>query len=236
MKTFLLCLVSVASSAQVLYVNVTAGGSYGATPPTVTASGGSCTSEPTFTAVINANAVSAVNVTFAGLGCTTAPTLAFNPTGASATAVLLSATIAILSTPTVLSDQSAQVSVSGTNKLYRYECTLTVPAALVPVYALALTPTIDRMPFTSQTSQLIWSLVNGASALQPYYNTAFANGIFTIYDGSVNVNSATTLSVVEAIIQSNCAQWQTDLNAWNPWANYGTYFSLSGTWNSIGVP
>jgi hypothetical protein len=51
----------------------------------------------------------------------------------------------------------------------------------------------------------------------------------------VNVNSASTLATVEATVQLNCAQWQTDLNAWNPWVNYGTYYNGS-TWTSIGIP
>jgi hypothetical protein len=148
---------------------------------------------------------------------------------------MLSATIAILSTPIVVSDSNPQVAIAGTNQLYRYECTLTVPALLVPAYSAATNPTgVDRMPNTSQSSQLIWALVTGAAALQPFYNTAFAAGTLTLYDGVVNVNSATALSVVEATVVLNCAQWQTDLNAWNPWVNYGTYYN--GTWHSIGIP
>ena len=227
--------------AQVYSATVTAGGSAYTSNPTVTATGGSCSTEPTLQATITSGAVSAVTVTFAGV-CTVAgtpPTLAITGgggSGATATAVMLQANIAVLSTPTVVSDANPQVSISGTNKLYRYECTLTVPALFVPFYSTSFATggTLDRMPNTSQSSQVIWAAISGAAPLQSLYNTAFANGILTVYDGVESVNSSTTIATVEGILVSNCATWQADLNAWNPWVNYGTFYN--GTWTAVGIP
>ena len=234
----LLALLTLALPAfpQVYATTVTNGGSGYSGTVTATASGGGCSTEPTFGPVnLNSGAVSSVPITYAGI-CTlggTPPTITItgNGSGAAVTAVMLQANIAILSTPLVISDQNPQVIVGGTYQLYRYECTLTVPAARVALYAGSTN--VDRMPNTSQTSQLMWSLVTGASALQSLYSAAFVAGIITVYDGSVVVNSGTALATVEATIQPNCAQWQTALNAWNPWSNYGTYYN--GTWHSIGI-
>jgi hypothetical protein len=243
MKRLLLAFVFAASAAfaQVYAVTVTAGGSGYTSNPTVTATGGACTTEPTFQATIASGAVSAVSVTFAGV-CTVAgaaPSIAITGgggTGAAATAIMLQANIAILSTPVVVSDANPQVSISGTNKLYRYECTLTVPALFVPFYSssFSIGAVLDRMPNTSQSSQVIWAAISGASALQAYYNSAFAAGILTVYDGQENVNSSTPIATVEAILVLNCATWQSDLNAWNPWISYGTFYN--GSWTALGIP
>jgi hypothetical protein len=237
----LLFLFASACFGQVYAVTVTNGGSGYTGTPTATASGGSCTTEPTFgTITPSSGVISSIPITYAGV-CTpggTAPTVAIagTGTGATATAVMLQANIAILDTPTVISDSNPQVSISGTNKLYRYECTLTVPALFVPFYSSALsTAVVDRMPNTSQSSSVVWSAISGASALQPLYNTAFAAGILTVYDGVENVNASTSLATVEGILVSNCAAWQTDLNAWNPWVNYGTFYNGT-SWTSIGIP
>lgn len=232
--------------AQVYAVNVTAGGSGYSGTVTASASGGSCTTEPTFGAVsIAAGAVvtgyQSIPVTYAGV-CTpggTAPTVTItgNGSGAMATAVMLQASIAILGTPTVVSDQNNQDSISGTNKLYRYECLLVVPSLFVPLYSSSLATAgaiLDRMPNTSQSSQISWAAISGASALQPLYASAFSAGILTVYDGTVSVSTGTAISVPEAVIVSNCGAWQTDLNAWNPWSNYGTYYNGT-SWTAIGI-
>jgi hypothetical protein len=221
---------------QVYAVTVTNAGSGYTSAPAVTASGGTCvTTQPTFSVALNGTGpytVGSVNVTFAGAGCTpggAAPALAFSGgggSGAAATAVMLQASIALLDSPLVQSDQNPSPTITGTYRLYRYECTLVVPATFVPFYSSTYsTATTDRMPNTSQASQILWGVVSGAAALQALYNSAYSAGILTAYDGAVTVASATTLATVEATVVTDCANWQTALNAWNPWGNYATYYN-----------
>ena len=241
---FAFVLAALPVSAQVYSVNLTTGGSGYTSAPTVTATGGSCTTEPTLAATIGTPtpaAVISVVVTYAGV-CTpggTAPTLAFTGgggSGAAATALMIGGNIAILATPLVVSDANAERQPGGPSKLYRYECTLVPTANRVQFYSSTYTSAVpDRMPGTSQSSIVIWAAIPGAAAVQSRYDAAFSSGILTLYDGILIVNAAVALATVEANIVSQCAQQQTNLNAWNPWANYGTFYNGT-TWTTVTIP
>lgn len=58
--------------AQVYTANITAAGTGYATP-TVTSSGGSCTTQPTLIATQTGGAITTITVTFMGIGCTRHP-------------------------------------------------------------------------------------------------------------------------------------------------------------------
>jgi hypothetical protein len=228
------CVSSAAAQVFAVTINAAGNGTGYTSVPTVVGSGGACSTEPTLQATLSGNTVNSVTVLYAGV-CTpggAAPAIVFSGggggSGAAATASMLSATIALLGSPLVTSDTNTQDSITGANKLYRYECTLIVPAVFVPFYSSVYNNNqVDRMPGTSQSSQLLWGVVQGAAALQALYNSAFGAGILTVYDGGINVNATTALATVETTAAQNCAQWQTALTAWNPWANYATYFNGS---------
>lgn len=237
-----LALIAYPAGAQVFSATLTAVGSGYTTAPTVTATSGSCTTEPTLIATIgmSPSPVTSVVVTYAGV-CTpggTPPTLGFSGgggSGATATAVMIQASIAILSVETVANDTSKVPQVGGSSRLYNYECSLVPTAARVQFYSSTYSSASpDRMPGTSQSSQIIWLAISGAASLQPLYNAAFASGILTLYDGSKSYDSSISLATAEAAIVADCAKQQTNLNAWNPWVDYGTFYNGS-SWTSLGV-
>lgn len=225
---------------QVYAVTLTNPGSGYTAAPTVTASGGSCTTQPTFQAALSGAAVGTVAVTYAGI-CPVGgavPTLAFSGgggTGAAATAIMVQGSIALLDSPLVVSDTNPTPTLGGSYKLYRYECTLTVPAQFVPFYSLAnASSVVDRMPNTSQNSQILWTVIQGAAPLQPLYTTAYNAGILTAYDGAAIYSTTATTATVEADVVTKCAGWQTALTAWNPWSNYGTFYNGTA-WQTVTI-
>jgi hypothetical protein len=148
---------------------------------------------------------------------------------------MIGGSIAILSVETVANDTNNTPIVGGLSRQYKYECTLVPTAGRVQFYSSAYSgAAVDRMPGTSQSSQVIWAAITGAAALQSLYNSAFASGILTLYDGNKTFDSSVSLATVEAAIVTDCAKQQTNLNAWNPWASYGTFYNGS-TWTSLGV-
>lgn len=226
MKTLVLSLIFAASMfAQVYTVNVTTPGSY-ASVPNVTSSGGGCSVQPTYQATLNGTTMglATIAVTFVGTGCTSVPNLAISGAGGGfAAAVLLPASIVLLSTVPSLSGQVLQPSSSGTFLAWVFECLLSVPASRVPFYASRLYPlpgTSNSTPFQSPPSGLL---------------SALSTGILAAYDDQVILYSGATVAVVEAAISASCTNQQTAINAWNPWAHYGSTF-LNGTWIITNVP
>lgn len=224
MKTIIAGLfLSLASFAQVYSAAVGSGGS-GFTTATITATGGGCTSQPTFSGTVTSNALSAVTVKYAGFGCTSAPTLTVTGgTGATATASLLPASIVLLSSVPSLSGGSLQPSVGGTYMAWVFACELVVPSARVPFYAAKAYTLLG----TSQISQF--------SGIPNGYAGALAAGLFSEYVDQVILTNASSTATIEAAIQSSCTTQQTAINAWNPWAFYGTTF-FNGVWSIVSVP
>jgi hypothetical protein len=97
----LLCLLfSTPAFAQVFTVTVTSGGAGYTSAPIVTATGGGCTTEPTFLATVAGLSVTAVTLATPGVGCTSAPILGFvggGGAGAAATATLVTSPVPTLS-------------------------------------------------------------------------------------------------------------------------------------------
>jgi hypothetical protein len=235
MKRLLLFLFATSCWAQVYTTTVTAGGSGYTSAPTVTASGGSCTTEPTFTATTASNAVTALTVTYAGAGCTTAPTLAFSGggggTGAAATTALLPYTQVILASIPSCSSQGIQPCVGGAFTAFQYECDLVVPQQRVKYYGSTASASTFTMPGTSQSSQF-----QPASTIPAPIVTDLTNGVLTVYSSTLSVTTGTLVSVVETQINSLCATAQTNLNSWNPWVNYSTFYNpLTATWTALGA-
>lgn len=228
---FVLLSLAGACSGQVYSVTVTAGGSGYTSVPTVTATSGGCSSEPTFAATIATGTVNSIVPTFAGTGCTSAPTLAITGGGgssATATDALLPYNQAILASTPSCSSQTPQPCVNGAFVTYYYECDLIVPQQRVKYYMANNNP----MPGTSQTSQIIASSLAAIPALVTDWN----NGVFTIYDSWFIPPSNVTLATVEAEINTACATAQTNLNAWNPWVNYSTFYNpITATWTAQGA-
>jgi hypothetical protein len=227
-RLFAFLLFAVYSFAQVYTVNITAAGSGYTSVPSITASGGACTTQPTFLATTNANALSTVTVLSAGLGCTSAPALAIGGPGtaAAATAVLLPSSAAVLSAVTSRTGNGITPDNGGTYTSWIFVCVLEVPAARVPFYAVHL----FVMPGTSQTS----AFQNG---LPVNYPAALTSGIITEFQDSITIpgTAAATLATAEAQIVTTCAAQQTALNAWNAWSFYGTRF-LNGSWTVVNIP
>lgn len=221
-KLALLILSASASFGQVYTATVTAGGSGYSTAPSITASGGGCSTQPTLTSTVSAGALASIVPTFAGSGCTSAPALAIGGpgTGATGTAALIPATIAVLSTTPVVSAGGA-AAVGATDLAWQFACELTVPAARVAYYA---TNNPFRMPGTSQTT----SFYNAPAAFQG----ALTLGIFTEFVDYTYSSSTQTLANVEADMVTRCTNYQTNMNTWNPWANYGTRY-FNGTWTPV---
>lgn len=217
--------------AQVYQATVAAGGTGYTSAPTVTATGGSCTTEPTFTAAVSAGAVSSIAPTYLGAGCASAPTLAIGGpgTGATATAQLLPVTAAIQTAVPTSSCSGVIPTSAGACTAWFYACWLVVPAARVPFYGIKLFP----MPGTSQTTSVPSGLPSPYS-LPAGMQTDLANGTLTEYDAYTIVYNTVALATVEASVASLCANQQTAINAWNPWANFGTYY-LNGTWTTLTV-
>ena len=224
--------------AQVYATTITNQGSGYTSVPTVAFTAGTCTVEPTGVAVMAnpATTVASIQLTFAGT-CTaggTPPTVGFSGGGgsnAAATAIMIQGNMVMLTTPIVTSPQNSTPDPGGGATAYRYECTLVVPAPAVPFYSniFGSQYQADRMPGTSQVSQIIWPLIQGASAVQPLYNIAFEFGIITSYDSSIAVQSTTAIATVEGLISADCTDRQTKLNGWNQFSNYGKY-NQNGTW------
>jgi hypothetical protein len=214
------------ASAQVYSTTISAGGTGYTTVPTVTASGGSCTSEPTLAATVSAGVVTAIVPTFAGIGCTSAPALAIGGpgTGAAAAAHLLPATIVILGTVPSLSGSYLQPSSAGQYTGWQFECYLIVPKSRVPFYASGA----FKMPGTSQGPQ--YSGVQTITGL----SAAFSSGVLTSFPDIVIVTNLSLITEVETLVQDSCTAQQAALNAWNPWAYYGSYF-LNGIWTGVTV-
>jgi hypothetical protein len=228
-----LVLLAASGFGQVYTTTVTAGGSGYTSNPSVTASGGGCTVEPTFTASLAAGSVNNVTPTFMGTGCTSAPVLAISGgggSGATATAVLLPATIVIISVVPSATSSGVQPTVSGSFLAWQFACWLTVPRARVPFYATNTTVNFFRMPGTAQVSQINAALANVPSAIA----TAMTNGILTEFVDFTTVSSSEAITVIEANVIAACSQQQTSLNNWNPWAFYGSYYN-NGVWTSQGV-
>jgi hypothetical protein len=237
MKAFWIALLFTGSLwGQVYSATVTAGGTGYTSSPTVTASGGGCSSEPTFLATITSGAVTAVVPNFMGLGCTSAPPLAFSGgggSGAAATANLIPATIFVLEAVPSSSGSSVQPNIGGTNIAWHYACELTVPKARVPFFA-STTLGGFRMPGTSQGTAVITTLVNGMSgAIASAYAAAWTNGILTEFTDYYIANSTVSAANIEAAIVAACTGQQTNLTNWNPWAAYGTFYN-NGTWTIQG--
>ena len=185
---FAFCL-ALPAFAQVYTVNITTPGNYGSVP-TVTASGGSCSAQPTFAVTLTvAGALQTITPTFAGTGCLTAPNLAISGAGGgAAAAVLLPASIVLLSTVPSLSGQVLQPSSSGTYLAWVFDCLLSVPASRVPFYAARLYP----LPGTNNSTPLL----NPPSGL----NTALSSGVLVAYEDQVILYAGATVPVVEAAI------------------------------------
>lgn len=211
---------------QAYSTTVTPGTGYSGTV-TVTASGGGCTTEPTFSVALASGGLSAVTPTYAGIGCTSAPTLAVagNGTGGAAAAVMLPSSIAVLSAVPSLSGQAIQLSGSGSYTAWNFACILIVPAGRVP-YVATKTYTF---PGTSQTTAFL-------TGTPPGYAAALTSGIISEFQDSVILpgTAAGTLTNAEAEMVASCAAQQTAMNAWNTWSYYGTRY-LNGTWTVVTV-
>jgi hypothetical protein len=216
------------AAGQVYSANVTSGGTGYTTVPTVTATGGGCVAEPTFTASIASGAVTALAATFMGTGCTTPPALAFTGGGgssAAATALIAPASIFVLASVPSLSGSSLQPAIGGTNLAWQYACELTVPKARVPFYS-SLIGAPFRMPGTNQSSQIILSQVTGVTgAIAAAYTAALSSGVMTEFQDYYIANSSVSAANVEVAIVAACAGQQVNLNNWNPWMAYGTFYN-----------
>jgi hypothetical protein len=226
-----ICAFSSLAFSQVYSVTVTAGGTGYSTAPTVTASGGACTTEPTFTSTVNTGALATVTPSYLGVGCTSAPTLAIGGpgTGATATASLLPVQMAIQDVIPTASCSGISPSPGGVCLAWRYSCWLTVPQFRVPFYN-AKSPFV--LPGTSQTTSVVAG-ENNESLPAPMVVDLTA-GTLTEYSSALVISSSTATATVQASIVSACGAAQTALNAWNPWAFYGTYY-LNGVWTALGV-
>lgn len=204
--------------------SIVAGSGYSAAP-TITASGGSCSSEPTLVATVNGGGLASVLVTYAGQGCTSAPSLAFSGagTGAAATAVLLPSSIVLLSTVPSVSASALLPNLGGSYYAWVYACWLTVPASRTQFYSANL----YALPGTAQTS----AYANAPAGLA----AALTSGVITEYDDKQFLPSTSTTATVEAAISTACSVQQTNLNSWNPWAHYGSTY-LNGTWTVVTIP
>lgn len=225
MKYLLLAFVFASSVfAQVYSVNITTPGNYGSVPA-VTASGGSCSAQPTFAVTLTVGgALQTITATFAGTGCQTPPTLAIAGSGGgAATAVLLPASIVLLSTVPSLSGQVLQPSSAGTYLAWVFECLLTVPAARVGFYQARLFP----LPGTNNATQFLTPPAGLSGAL--------TSGVLAAYDDQVILYSAASTAMIESAVQASCANQQTAMNAWNPWAHYGSTY-LNGVWTITTIP
>lgn len=236
MKILCALLFAASAFAQVYSANVTAGGSAYTTAPTVTATAGGCTTEPTFVSTIATGAVTSVVPTFMGIGCTSAPTLGFSGGGgssAAATAVLIPATIFVLGSPLSRSGSGLSIDINASYIAWQFVCELTVPQHRVPFYS-SVTLSQFRMPGTAQSTQITTSLVIGMTAAQAAaYNTALTNGILTEFSDYYIASSTVTAANIEIAIAAACAAQQTNVNAWNAWAAFGSFFS-NGTWTVQG--
>ena len=224
-RAFFLGLISAYTAfGQVYAVTVNQAGANYSTAPTVTPSGGGCTTQPTFVASVSNGGLNSVAPTFMGTGCTSAPSLAIGGpgTGASAAAVLLPASITVMAAVPSTGGNGIQPAIGGTYTAWQFACWLTVPAARVPFYA----NNVFRMPGTSQVSQVI----PGPAG----FGTALATGIVTEFVDVVNVTSSVAVGVVQAAVVSSCSAQQSSLNAWNPWAKYGSSY-LNGVWTGVTI-
>jgi hypothetical protein len=139
---------------------------------------------------------------------------------------MLQGTQAILSTVPSSSNILVTPSLTQASTAFLGMCWLTVPQARTPFYAIN---DPYRMPGTSQTTAIVPAFFSiPAGMLQ-----ALASGVYTEYDYWYNAYGA-TLADSESAVTSQCAAQQSNLNAWNPWVNYGTYY-LGGTWHHVGV-
>lgn len=211
------------SFSQALTSQVTNGGSgYNTTNlPTVTASGGTCTTQPTFTANVVNGSVSSLNETFGGIcpAGATAPTLTITCTspcsgGSGATAII---PVGGMAAATVVLLAQGNGGVNG-------ECILTVPANQTYFYSSAYTQG-GQMFGTQQKTNFSWGGLVGAAAQQTNYTGAFAAGVISAYE----IFIPASLTVAQAQAPTLCGYAQTNLNNWNPWVNYGNYYN--GTWN-----
>jgi hypothetical protein len=232
MKKFLaLFLFAAAAWSQVYAVNVTSPGTGYSTAPTVTASGGSCTTEPTFQATVSGGAVTAIVPTYLGVGCTAAPSLAIGGpgTGAAATAQMLPVNMGIQQVVPSSSCNGIAPAPGGQCTGYRFECWLTVPQYRVPFYN-AKDPYV--YPGTAQLTTVV-SGENGES-LPAAMVTDLTNGTLTAYASFFIQPSSASLATAEANVLSACNSAQAAVNSWNPWASYGTYYA-NGAWTALGV-
>lgn len=217
--------------AQVYLATVTTAGSGYSSAPTVIASGGGCTTEPTFTSTVSAGGLSTVTPTYLGAGCASAPSLAIGGpgTGAVATASLLPVTIGIQEAVSTSTCSGINPTPGGSCTAWKYACWLVVPQFRVPFYNAR---SAFAYPGTSQVTSVV-SGENGES-LPAAMVSDLTNGTLTEYASFLIISSSTGQATVEASIVSACAAAQTALNAWNPWSSYGTFY-LNGTWTSLGV-
>lgn len=224
----LLCLFASVAFGQVYSATLTAPGSGFVNAPTVSSSGGGCSVQPTFAATIAGGLVTAVNPTFIGTGCTSAPTLSISGgsgTGATATANIIPATILIFEAIPSLNGAALNPGLGASNIAWHYGCELAVPKARVPFYAGAQGAPY-RMPGTLQTSAGISALIGGfPGAVATAYQAAWASGVLTEFSDFYISNSSVTVANVEAAIVAACAAQQTNLNGWNPWMGYGTFYN-----------
>jgi hypothetical protein len=68
----------------------------------------------------------------------------------------------------------------------------------------------------------------------PNIVAALGLGIFTEYEGTVFTNSTNPITTAEPLIVTSCATQQANLNAWDPWNYYGSYYTLAGAWGTQG--
>jgi hypothetical protein len=228
-KQLLLFLVGLAAWGQVIGTTTTPGSGYTSTP-SASSTGGGCTTQPTYQPVLNTsnNTVSGVSATFAGKGCTSAPTITISGgggSGATATAVMLPYQVVLLSTVNSSFCGSVQATLgSNSCTAFQFACYAETPAQRVPFVAAGL----FLFPGMSQKSSQVSPPASIVAAL--------TSGIISEFTDSVIIPVGTATAAIEGMIAQDCTNAETNFASWNPYAFNGTNLSLSGSWTITTIP
>lgn len=212
---------------QVISTTVGAQGTGYSTVPTVTASGGSCTTEPTFLGVIDGSGhLTGITTLSGGVGCTSPPTLAIGGpgTGATATTVLLPYRAIILSSVNTAFCGNVQPSL-GANSCIAFQ------------FACYIVNTADRVPFIGAKLFLYpgVSQITTQVLPPPAIVSALTEGVISEFVDSVITPVGTAVATNEALIQQDCANVQTNATTWNPYIVNGSTLSLANIWTILSI-
>jgi len=75
-----------------------------------------------------------------------------------------------------------------------------------------------------------WKGISGAETAN------FTSGLWTETVISYTRSDSTPIAAVQADLQVAWQKFQTDVNAYNPWARYGTYWDDTGAWVNQQTP